>query len=54
MKKAKIIKKAEDAIAGIPYVTYLIREISHKRFRKFGRVSPSLETKYTKTVETGY
>ena len=54
MKKAGIIKRAEEAISGIPYVAYQIKETSHERFRKSGRGRPSPETKYTKTVETRY
>ena len=54
MKKARIIKKAEEAIAGIPYVSYQIEETGIERFRKSGRGRPSPETKYTKTVETRY
>ena len=54
MKKARIIKRAEEAIAGIPYIAYRINETNRERFRKSRRGSPSPETKYTKTVETRY
>jgi transposase len=54
MKKAGIIKRAEDAISGTPYVTYQINETNHERFRKSGRGRPSPDTKYTKTIETRY
>ncbi|MCL5989042.1 MAG: IS1634 family transposase [Candidatus Thermoplasmatota archaeon] len=54
MKKARIIKRAEEAIAGIPYIAYQIKETNNERFRKSGRGRPSPETKYTKTIETRY
>ena len=45
MKKARIIKRAEEAIAGIPSIAYQINETSKERFRKSGRGMPSPETK---------
>ena len=53
-KKARIIKRADDAISGTPYVTYRIKETISERFRKSGRGRPSSDTKYTKTTETEY
>ena len=54
MKRARIVKRAEEAIAGNPYISYQIEETGIERFRKSGRGRPSPETKYTKTVETRY
>lgn len=54
MKKAIIIKRAEDAIAGTPYIAYQINGTNRERFRKSGRGRPFPETKYIKTIETRY
>ena len=48
MKKARIIKRAEEAIEGIPYIASQIKETSHERFGKSKRGRSSPETKYTK------
>jgi len=52
MKKARIIKRAEEAISHIPYIAYQINETNSEKFRKTGRGRPNSETKYTKTIET--
>ena len=54
MKKAGIIRRAEDAISGTPYITYQLKETNSERFRKSGRGRPSPDTKYTKTIQTRY
>lgn len=54
MKKSRIIKRAEDAIAETPCLTYQINEKQSQKFKKSGRGRPSVDTKYTRTIETRY
>ena len=54
MKKSMVIKHADEAVNGVPYVSFTIEESRHPIYRKSGRGRPTPETRYKKTIETRY
>ncbi len=54
MKKSRVIRHADEAVAGIPYVEYTIEGTDHPIYRKSGRGRPTPDTRYTKIIETRY
>ncbi|EQD25878.1 hypothetical protein B2A_15902, partial [mine drainage metagenome] len=47
-KKQRIVEKAEEAIKGVPFIRYEIREEQVETFRKSGRGRPSARSTYRK------
>ena len=54
MKKSMVIRHADEAVTGVPYVSFAIEESRHPIYRKSGRGRPTPETGYKKTIETRY
>lgn len=54
MKRDRIIRRAEEAVTGIPYVAYQIMETTGESFRQSGRGRPSSKTEYRRITSTEY